>query len=221
MLDTINNWLSSERAGISNLPAHVEPYLKHITEHKNELGQNYITGMLGSNYKAAVSVSGISLKGSLAKYFLIDNFHTLTRADCQRAIEKMSDELHLPIDKAIIRRIDLAQNFIMKYEPETYYNYLGQCPHFKRFIQPNSVYYNNGKKTMIFYNKIAEGKTKGLIIPEVWHGQHVLRYEMRFEKRLPEQFNMPEINGSTLYAEKFYMELIKRWVEGYWKTRSN
>jgi len=59
MLDTINNWLSTERAGVSNLLAHVEPYLEHISEHKDEFGQTYITGMLGSNYKAAVALQSI------------------------------------------------------------------------------------------------------------------------------------------------------------------
>lgn len=82
-------------------------------------------------------------------------------------------------------------------------------------MQPNSIYYNNSLKTMIFYNKMAQGKSKGLIIPEIWHGQNVLRFEMRFEKRVSKQFNMDEINAGILPNEKFYMELVKRWTQGY------
>lgn len=215
MYDTVNLWLPIERAGITNLPAYIEPYLKNITRHFKEDGQTYISGMMGSNYKATVSHSGISLKGSLAKYFLPDNFHTLTRLDSTKAFEKMNDELHLPIDQAIVRRIDFAQNLLMDCKPEAYYSYLGECQHYNRLTQPKSLYYCNGLRTKLFYNKVAEGTVKGLKLPDVWNGQNVLRYEMRYTSRLPKQFNIPEITAGTLSDEKFYIGLFDRWQAEY------
>jgi hypothetical protein len=216
MFDTVNLWLSSEEAGTNSLLSHVEPYLKGITRHQREDGQEYISGMFGGNYKASVSELGISLKGSIAKYFLPDNFHTLNRGDGQRAFEKMDDEIHLPMgDRAKVTRVDVAQNFLMKHEPETYYNYLGDCVHYKRLVQPKSLYYSNGLKTKLFYNKIAEAKKSGLPIPEIWHGANVLRYEMRFTSRLPYQFNLPEITASVLFDEVFYIGMVKRWIQEY------
>ncbi len=213
MYDTVNLWLSKESAGETDLLTCPEKYLSGITEHKKD-GQVYISGQFG-NYKVNVSEPGISLKGSIAKYFLKDNYQTLNRGDSQRAFEMMADEIHLPINRAKVSRIDFAQNFIVKHSPEAYYNYLGDCAYYKRLSQPHSLYYSNGLKTKLFYNKIAEGKKQGLPIPEIWHGANILRYEMRFTSRLPYQFNLPEITTSVLFDEVFYIGMVKRWVQEY------
>ena len=214
MYDTIHLWLPIDRAGAIDIGKVSEP-LTGLTEHQKEDGRVYISGGLGGTYKVNISERGISLKGSLPKYFLSDNLHTLTRSDSARAIEKMADELHLPIDRAKVTRIDFAQNFLMRYEPEAYYPYLGESQYYKRLSQPNTVYWSNGNRTKLVYNKVAEAKAKGTILPDVWSGQNVLRYEMRYTSRLPKQFKRPEISASTLHDEKFYMVLGKRWITEY------
>ena len=213
MYDSINLWLPIDKAGSFDISKTMQ-HLSGITEHQKEDGQVYVSGYLG-NYKVGISDQGISLKGSLAKYSLPDNFHTLTRADSIRAIEKMSDELYLPIKQAKVNRIDFSQNLLMKYKPEAYYAYLGECKHYNRMPQPKSLYYSNGLRTKLFYNKIAEGKAKGLSLPDVWNGHNVLRYELRYTSRLPKQFNLPEIKASTLSDEKFYMSLFDKWQSEY------
>jgi hypothetical protein len=67
----------------------------------------------------------------------------------------------------------------------------------------------------IFYNKVAEGKAKGLSLPDVWIDENVLRYEMRFTKRLPKQFNLSEITAKSLSDEKFYMAIFDKWLAEY------
>lgn len=188
--------------------------LTGITEHTKDDGQIYVSGYL-NNYKVSISGQGVSLKGSLAKYFLPDNFHTLTRSDSARAFEMMADELHLPIHKAKVNRIDFSQNFIMDFEPQAYYNFLGECQYYERQPQSKSLYYTNTLRQKLFYNKIAEGKAKGLKLPDVWKGQNVLRYEMRFTSRLPKQFNQSEIAASRLSDEKFYVALFDKWLAEY------
>jgi hypothetical protein len=213
MYDTINLWLALDKAGSFDLSKTLQN-LSGITEHNKEDGQVYFSGHLG-NYTVIVSGQGVSLKGSLAKYFLPDNFHTLTRSDSARAFEKMSDELYLPIQSAKVSRIDFAQNFLMDFEPEAYYNFLGESQYYNRQPQSKSLYYTNGLRQKLFYNKIAEGKAKGLILPDVWDGQNVLRYEMRFTNRLPKQFNLAEITASSLSNEKFYMTIFDKWLAEY------
>lgn len=188
--------------------------LSGITEHSRHDGQVYISGYL-NNYQVNISEQGVSLKGSLAKYFLPDNFHTLTRSDSGRAFEMMADELYLPIQKAKVNRIDFSQNFLMDFEPEAYYNFLGECQYYNRQPQSKSLYYTNTLRQKLFYNKIAEGKAKGLSLPDVWNGQNVLRYEMRFTSRLPKQFNQAEITASSLSDEKFYMAIFDKWLAEY------
>jgi hypothetical protein len=214
MYDTIHLWLPIDLADGFNVSKTLEP-LQGITEHKKQDGEVYISGTLGTNIRACISSNGISLKGSLPKYYLPNNFHTLTRSDSARAIEKMSDELFLPMNRANVKRIDFAQNFLMDYEPEAYYPYLGECQYYNRFPQARSVYYSNGLRQKVFYNKVAEGKAKGLILPQVWTGKHVLRYEIRFTSRLCKQFNLSEITAKTLSDEKFYINLFERWHNEY------
>ncbi len=213
MYDSINSWLPIDKAGSFNLSKTMQN-LSDITEHTKNDGLVYVSGNL-KNYKVFISGQGISLKGSLAKYFLPDNFHTLTRSDTERAFEMMADELCLPIQKANVSRIDFAQNFLMKYDPQAYYNFLGDCQYYKRQPQSKSLYYSNGLRTKVFYNKIAEGKAKGLSLPDVWTGKNVLRYEMRFTSRLPKQFNKSEITASSLYNESFYMTIFDKYLAEY------
>jgi hypothetical protein len=213
MYDTINLWLPMDKIGSFDLSTTLQS-LTEITEHTKDDGQIYVSGYL-NNYKVSISGQGVSLKGSLAKYFLPDNFHTLTRSDSARAFEMMADELHLPIQKAKVNRIDFSQNFIMDFEPQAYYNYLGECQYYERQPQSKSLYYTNTLRQKLFYNKIIEGKGKGLKLPDVWKGQNVLRYEMRFKSRLPKQFNLPEIAASSLSDEKFYVTIFDKWLAEY------
>jgi len=213
MYDTINLWLPIDKAGSFDLGKTLQ-HLSNITEHYSSDGQVCTSGFL-KNYRVNLSEKGISLKGSLAKYFLFNNFHTLTRADSARAFEMMTDELKLPIQRANVNRIDFAQNFIMNFEPEAYYVFLGECQYYNRQPQSKSLYYSNNLRQKVFYNKIAESKAQGLKPPDIWNGQNVLRYEMRFKSRLPKQFMQKEITTSNLSNEKFYMTIFDKWLEEY------
>lgn len=213
MYDSVNLWLPNDKADSFEIEKTLQR-LSGITKHTKNDGQMYVSGYL-KNYKVNISEKGVSLKGSLAKYYLDDNFHTLNRSDSARAFEMMADELSLPIQKAKVSRIDIAQNLLMEFEPEAYYNFLGECPYYQRQPQSKSLYYTNGLRQIVFYNKIAEAKAKGLSLPDVWSGQNVLRYEMRFTSRLPKQFKQSEITASTLYDEKFYMAIYNKWLAEY------
>jgi hypothetical protein len=211
MYDTINLWLGRDEAAGSDLLACLSS-LSNVSENSKD-GQYYHKGNL-KNYTVFINDIGISLKGSLAKYHLNDNINTLTRGDSHRAIEQMADELGLPIGKAKVNRIDFAKNMLMRYEPEAYYQYLGDCQYYQRLLQPKSLYYNNSLRIKLFYNKIAEAKKKRVTIPEVVQDQNLLRYELRFVRRLSKQFKT-EVTASQLADERFYMELMKRWIQEY------
>lgn len=213
MYDTANFWLPKEKIGKRNFLDKVPMKLTGITEHKKE-GQVYESGYL-DNYNVNISANGISFKGSLAKYAQGNNFETLNREGCKRAIEKLSDEIKLPVKKATVRRIDFAANLKVTHRPEAFYNDLGTCSHYKRFVQPNSLYYKNGYRTLCFYDKVKEAKSKRIPIPEIWSKENVLRYELRFTSRLPYQFNLPEVTASLLYNRTFYNSMGDRWEHEY------
>lgn len=213
MFDTLKLYLRQDSVKDVDLLAEIPVYLENTTAHEKE-DQIYYSGAL-NNLRIYISERGVSIQGSLAKYYLSDNMQTLRRQDTERAIQKLSDDLHLPIDEAQVSRVDFAHNFIMQYEPEVYYPYLGESQYFKRYIQPESLYYKNGSRTKLFYDKVSEVKYRGLEIPEVWTSKNVLRYEIRYQKRLAKQFKEPEIRAYTLYDESFYIKLIEIYVTDY------
>jgi len=68
---------------------------------------------------------------------------------------------------------------------------------------------------LIFYDKLKDAKVKGMIIPSLYDGKNLLRYERRFEKRICQQLNCAELKVSNLYDNQFYTEIIDRWVNDY------
>ena len=221
MYDTLNLWLPHEAIKESGYLQRVPTLLSNVKETLIQgPGDVYFTGnILGMS--ASISNAGISLKGSICKSYLNDNFKTLTRQDTQRAIEQLQDFTHLPILQADLRRIDFAQSFTVSESPQSFFTFLGECNHYKRLTQPKSLYYQNGMRTKLFYNKIAEGKAKGQIIPSIWANKHILRYELRYTSRLPTQFNKAQIQAKDLYNEVFYMGMVERWILEYESINKN
>ena len=219
MLDSLHIWLSKEKASNTDLLAETPCYLVNVSQHYKD-SQVYLSGHI-ENLRVNINQSGVSIKGSLPKYFLNDNFNTLQRQDIERAFEKLSDDLHLPLIDAKITRLDIAQNFITKYKPENYYNYLGESQYFNRMEQPKSIYYSNRNRTKLFYNKIAEGKSKNYSIPEVWNNSNILRYEYRLTSRLSQHFKTEELKAKDLYNESFYISLLDEYVKEYEQIKKN
>jgi hypothetical protein len=217
MYDTVNMWLEWSKVGNVNLST-ITNKLNNCVEHGNK-EFNSISGSL-NNYKVAIFETGISLKGSICKYLNNDNLHTLTRSGMERAIIKMSDELSLPINLAKINQVDLSTHFIMKMPVSEYYQYLGDKRYFKRLqATSDTLYYNTSARQLIFYNKLKEALSKGVIIPEIYKNENLLRYEIRHKGRLNKQFNLPEVTAATLYNEKFYINLIDIWVKEYFNIQ--
>lgn len=214
MYDTTYSWLQCDDINDYRYMERIPAILENATYHRNKEGDIYYTGSVLGLY-VSVSTNGISIKGSLCKSYLGDNFKTLTRQDTQRAIEQVSDLLLIEFCLAKMNRIDFGQNLDLTYKPEIYYPYLGECSHYTRLVQPDSIYYKNGLRTKVFYNKIEQGKTKNGILPQIWDNRNILRNELRYTSRLSKQFNMPKILAKDLYSEDFYIGMVDRWYNEY------
>lgn len=221
MYDTINLWLPNDTIKDSGYFERVPTILTNAKEtYKQVTGEVYITGsVMGMN--TTVSSAGISLKGSICKSYLNDNFKTLTRQDTQRAFEQLDNILGLPVLDAEVKRIDFAESFTVSREPNLFYPLLGQSLHYNRLTQPKSLYYQNSMRTKLFYNKIADSKAKRQVIPSIWANKHILRYELRYTSRLPYQFNREQIKAKDLYDESFYIEMVNRWLNEYKNINKN
>lgn len=193
----------------------IPKYLTNVSNHGvNQFGE-YITGYL-DNLNVSITESRVKVyNSSLCKYYLGDNFKTLSKGDTKRAIEKISDCLQLPFHLANVTRIDFAQNLIMQFNEKVYYPYLGEAQYYNRLEQNNGLYYNNQIRQLLFYGKEYEQKVKKQPVPELYKNRNVLRFELRFRKQLRKQLKQSEITAGLLSDEVFYCNLVKRWRNEY------
>lgn len=224
MFDNIDLGLLQNDVLTTDFLSETIKYFDVTGEHNFFNGEYVISGRLNDSFKISVSKGKISIKdASLCKWYLGNNFETLQRKDVQHAIEKLSDILHLPIDKAKVTRFDVAQNFIMKYPVQVYYNHLGEMAYCKRVPvidernKTEGLYYyqNNNRGLSLFYNKVKEQKNKRQPIPELYKHQNVLRYEQRHKNNLSKTFNVEYVTASMLYDEMFYKNVIDKWGANY------
>lgn len=200
MFDTVNFNLNSDNCKNVDFLAEIPNYLTDTSEHYFSSGV-YINGFI-EGLKVSVTSNNIAIKNqSLSKWFLGDNIQTLQKNTTKRAVSKISDLLHLDYCKADVKRVDIGVNLSMKYKPSVYNSNLGTLHYFNRNEFENTLYYNNPNKQIIIYDKIKEQKNN---VPIEFKKINILRYELRFEKRILNEFNRPEIKASDLYNEKFY-----------------
>lgn len=216
MVDTLNMRLDADEAGEANLLSVVPNYLGNVSEHYNQSsGFEMCTGYLDS-LKVSVTPYWVKVKNSsFCKWCLGDNFQTLGRGDIEAGLARLSDALHLSMNKAEITRLDVAKNIILKHPIEAYLSHLGTMPYKERFAQPHSIYYSGGDTQIVFYDKVREQRRLGGNIPKLYNRHNVLRYEVRFLHRLPKALNVPKVTAGLLYDEDFYIAIVKRWLTAY------
>lgn len=222
MIDTAN--LKITRAEVEGVD-----FLQEVTPHLNPEGVAYhdfggspvVTGKI-DNLSVSISPYQVRVKdGSLCKWALGDNYQAMGRADIKRAVERLSDTLHLPFDRAIITRLDVGLSIIVKQPTANYFNHLGVLNYAQRLQQPNSLYYHRHSQAerLCFYDKNREQRDHREPIPDLYRGVNVLRYEQRYMARLPSLLGVAQVTGAMLYDEGFYISLLNRWREAYQAIR--
>ncbi|MCM1163396.1 MAG: hypothetical protein NC339_04025 [Muribaculaceae bacterium] len=222
MLDTVNFKLTrTEVEGVDFLNE-ITPYLNPdgVAFHDYN-GQQVVTGKTG-NLSVSISPYQVKVKdGSLCKWLLGDNYQAMGRGDVQRAVEKLSDVLHLPFDRATITRLDVGLSIPVREPTANYFNHLGVLNYAKRLQQASGLYYyrHSQAERLCFYDKNREQRDNREEIPELYRGVNVLRYEQRFMARLPSLLGVAQVTGAMLYDEGFYITLLNRWREAYQAIR--
>lgn len=214
MYDTINFRLTAGDAVGVNFLEETSCYLTDIGEHVYSNGVS-LSGNLGG-LKVGITSDKITVKDrSICKWFMGNNYNSMSRDDVRRAVERLSDELHLPMNLATVTRLDVASNLIMQYPIDVYTRHLGALRYAGRLEQPHGLLYNRRNESLCFYNKNREQRDKGEQIPELYQGKNVLRYEQRYLKRLPFVLKVQAVTGATLYEEDFYSAVVARWRDTY------
>lgn len=214
MYDTVFFKIRQSEVGGVDFLSEIPNYLEGVGQHIFD-GVPVISGMI-DNLRVTASQYQLKVKdGSLCKFYFGDNYKTMSRHDVQQAIEELSDRLHIPMWNADITRLDVAQNIIMKYPLDVYYNHLGLLSRAQRLQQQFGLYYILSGGRYCFYDKNREQKIHNEMIPPLYQNQNVLRVERRYLKRLAQRLNRPEVKGATLYDAMFFNDLLNRWRDGY------
>lgn len=216
MVDTVNFSLTRDTYAGGDFLEGVPPLLNPDTVAQHDrMGLLSVTGRLGI---LKVTVTDWQIKvgeASLCKWYLGDNCKGLMRRDIEKAIEKLSDELHLPMHLAKVTRLDVADNIVVRQPVSVYLGHMGALSGFNRLEQPNTLYYTKSDRTICLYDKKKELRAKREIIPDIYRDANVLRYEYRYMRRIGRCFKRGEVTGSMLYDEDFYVELLKGWRDSY------
>ena len=212
-MDTITFILNRADAGNIDLLAEVPVHLANLSRH--DYGNGLIVGGKLANLNVSISENRVKITNSLTKYLLGNNLQILRRGDIIKAIEKLSDELHLPVGKAIVTKFDFGKNIIVAHDVTLYFNYLGTHTRFARYQSKAGLNYKVWGREIALYDKLAEMKHCREPVPELYNGKNVLRIETRHEQRVAKYFNRSIITAADLYDEQFYMQVNIDWYKNY------
>lgn len=168
----------------------------------------YIQGI-----KVSFHPTGLSIIGSLPKFLYGDNIHPLTRKTTKEAVHALSEALGFDISRAKVNGFEFGFNFPLKNPVDDYLLRLGELKGLQRYrFSKTTLYYKpKGKrqnKMLCFYDKVAEAKKEGVIIPQGLETANILRYELRFNGRLSSQLHFTNITASTLSDRVFYKNMV-------------
>ena len=219
MLDTIKMYLPYESMPPDSLQ-HVPGLLTDVKETTHlHTGNTSIIGRL-RNLSIRLNSYAMVIEGSMTKYWYGNNWRQLSFGEMQQAFSDLSEELQLSLEKAVITRIDLGINLTMEHHVSLYLGNLDYCPRYDMQPLNNGIYFNQKQKQLLFYGKEAEQKSKGNPIPSLYRGKNILRYEMRWKKGLAKQHNVSQMNIETLCQERFFVSLVNKMKNEYFKIRS-
>ena len=215
MYDTIGFHLISKNS---------QDCLKHLSRGKEEIDRE--TGLILckgklENLTVKVNSENISIFGSLPKFYLGSNLQQLTRKDTEKAIEKLSDLLYLPIDESRTYRLDVGANLIVDEPLQNYYSCLGILPRFKRseIANKQTLLYTTSKRAQEYYDKGRDAIRTKTIIPEPLKNQRVMRIETHLTRKVAEAFKLQELRAKDLYNENIYMQSIDLWQKYYFSIQ--
>ena len=81
--------------------------IDQISEYKPfEGGSGHINGL-----RVTVTAKHVKVSGSLSKYFRGTNLDSLTLLQVEKAIKQLGKDLGVPMIKADVERVDMAENF--------------------------------------------------------------------------------------------------------------
>ena len=179
-----------------------------------EYGIPYVKGSF-RNIKVRITKSKIKIEGSIHVFCKGNNLEPMSFHEFIEAINLLEQMLQQPIEHARVSRLDFSGNMLLKHPIEAYFTYFGQKSRFKKQVFDNGINYNSEELILVFYDKIKELKQKREVVPEYFEGKNVLRFEMRFMRKLGKSFHVYELKLNTLKEPAFFNQLCLKWRQEF------
>lgn len=171
------------------------------------------------NLNIYIESAFVRIEGSLPKYYYGSNLITLSRSEPGIIIDQLSNELGIPLQEAIITRIDIAANIEVENNPKSYFLSLGILSKFDRLLRKgSSLYYEQNWCKLCFYDKIAEAKSHNdSYLTEELLNKNILRYEIRFFRDWLKYYFKRNIKAKEIYGDSsdICCELVAEWYFKY------
>ena len=218
MYDKVSFWV--DRAATGGQYEAIAAYLDAPKEQTDlSTGEITLFGGVGG-LKVTRHTAGVSIVGSLPK-FLYDgsNIPALDRHTTAQAIERISDTLHFDMSVAKVTGFEFGRTFIMQHPVSAYLVRLGEMKRRERVAVAHTLYYQHRGEAqpdmVCFYDKVVEARKSGIAMPVGLDEGNLLRYEIRYKGRLPQQMNCPKVEASTLAEKGFYGQMVRLYLERY------
>lgn len=187
-------------------------------------GTNHITGTKyyhGKFKNLIIDIDGnkIAIKGSLAKYYNGNNLDFFSREDLIKALKMLSTELGLNVERGRLSRIDVADNLYLSTTPKKYVDLLIGIPRANAFKKGQTKYIERSCSTCVFYDKKKELYKKDVHtfnkLNKSGSNANVLRYEIRYERKLRQLFKVKTVKVALLHSTTFLNKLAEGWINQY------
>ena len=224
MYDNCTLWLDNFVVGeevIKGLPLRLQNARQSVSI---DTGETYSFGYI-DGLRVNIYLSGISIKGSLSKFFYSNednrgNLLNLNRHTTRQAIEKLSERLGVDADMAKVRSLEFGTYFVMINPVADYLNQMGVSPRLRRInVMEQTLYYKHrskqSPKVLKIYDKRAEAVQKGYKLPSGFENANLLKYELTLNGSIGKRLKWGEVTASTLYNGEFYRRLMQMYIDCY------
>ncbi len=210
MFDTVNMYLPGRKGEFADVPKRLENCQARTNAVTGEL-QSYEGKIGGLNIR--ITRACLWIEKSLWKYAKGNNLTPFTRRETKDAIMQLSEALGVNIAEARVSRLDTAMNVILSRTPPEYFRLLGHSPCYKtrsftrggaleytgsdvdsaqpEILNPGTLYFETKRRTLCLYDKKGQMHVEREEIPAAYDAANVLRFELRYLKKISEQLRRP------------------------------
>lgn len=194
---------------LENLPSTIDIYFHGI-----EYGTPVVKAKI-RNLKVNIKTSRVVIEGSFHVFCKGENITPMHFDEFRMSVAELESLTAYPVRLARVSRLDFSGNFLVKHPVALYFNFFCQKSRFQKIVLDGGIRYSSEEKELIFYDKLKEMKKKRTPIPQYFQNKNVLRFEVRYCRKLGKHFERRELFLADLLEKSFINTLCKVWRTEY------